>query len=117
MDKQRIGDLAGEVWRTLDKRTDLSIQELARMLSENVMDVAMAMAMAVGWLAREDKVFFRTKENNEELIRVLQNRFNFFANGVFLVFTFYICENMLWMAGRSLICCAHYQRIGGMLEK
>ncbi len=59
MDKQKIGELAGEVWRILDKRTDLSIQELARMLSENVIDVA----MAVGWLAREDKLFFRTKEN------------------------------------------------------
>lgn len=59
MDKQKIGELAGQVWQTLDKRTDLSIQEMARMLSENVIDVA----MAVGWLAREDKLFFRTKDN------------------------------------------------------
>lgn len=59
MEKWKVGEIAGQVWKTLENKRDLSVQELARILSMNVIDVA----MAVGWLAREDKIFIKTKEN------------------------------------------------------
>lgn len=59
MDKYHIGEIAGLVWHALENRKAISVQELSRMLSQNVIDVA----MAIGWLAREDKVYLRTKDN------------------------------------------------------
>lgn len=59
MDKWKVGEIAGQVWRTMEHKSDISVQELARILSLNVIDVA----MAIGWLAREDKIFIRTINN------------------------------------------------------
>lgn len=59
MDKWKVGEIAGQVWRAMEHKSDISVQELARILSLNVIDVA----MAIGWLAREDKIFIRTTNN------------------------------------------------------
>ena len=54
MDKIQIGENAGIVWRTLESRGTLSIESLQ---SETGLEIN-ALYMAIGWLAREDKVNF-----------------------------------------------------------
>ena len=48
----QIGDLAGEVWRTLDQGGPMSAAKLAKEI-DAPRDLVM---QAVGWLAREDKI-------------------------------------------------------------
>ena len=52
MEKTRIGLNAGKVWRILNEKGELS------MLGLTFEDVA----LAIGWLARESKVFLRKRE-------------------------------------------------------
>lgn len=52
MEKTNIGKNAGFIWHELNKRGDVIIPELARRLNLGVEDAA----LAVGWLARENKV-------------------------------------------------------------
>lgn len=59
MDKHNVGEIAGLVWHALENRRAISVQELSRILSQNVIDVA----MAIGWLAREDKIYLQTKDH------------------------------------------------------
>lgn len=59
MDKHNVGEIAGQVWHALENRRAISVQDLSRILSQNVIDVA----MAIGWLAREDKIYLQTKDN------------------------------------------------------
>lgn len=53
MEKKRIGSNAGKVWRILNEKGELSMFDLCRELSLTFEDVA----LAIGWLAREDKSF------------------------------------------------------------
>lgn len=55
--KNRIGETAGRVWRTLVENGDLSIARLSKLMGEK----EGAIQMAIGWLAREDKVEFHEK--------------------------------------------------------
>ena len=48
MEKKRIGSNAGKVWRILNEKGELSMFE----------DVA----LAIGWLARENKILLRKRE-------------------------------------------------------
>lgn len=50
-----VGLNAGAVWRTLNQIGFISIGELSRKLDLGFQEVS----LAVGWLAREDKVLFR----------------------------------------------------------
>lgn len=52
MDKRIVGVNAGNVWHTLNEVKRISIPELARKLNLSVESTA----LAVGWLARENKV-------------------------------------------------------------
>lgn len=58
MEKTKIGMNAGKVWHILNERGELSMFELCRELSLTFEDAA----HAIGWLAREDKVFLVKKE-------------------------------------------------------
>ncbi len=60
MEKTRIGLNAGKVWRILNEKGELSMFDLCRELSLTFEDVA----LAIGWLAREDKIFLRKKRRN-----------------------------------------------------
>ena len=51
--KNRIGEVAGEVWRLLDKRGPMHFKMITRQM--NGIDQSLIL-MAIGWLAREDKV-------------------------------------------------------------
>lgn len=52
MDKRIVGVNAGNVWHALNEVKRISIPELARKLNLSVESTA----LAVGWLARENKV-------------------------------------------------------------
>jgi len=59
MEKTRIGLNAGKVWRILNEKGELSMFDLCRELGLTFEDVA----LAIGWLARENKISFREKDN------------------------------------------------------
>ena len=56
-----IGENAGKVWRTLSSYSELNIKELKELTKLNDNDLH----LALGWLSKENKVFFF--ENNNEL--------------------------------------------------
>ncbi|WP_195534262.1 winged helix-turn-helix domain-containing protein [Bacteroides finegoldii] len=58
MEKTKIGLNAGKVWSILNERGELSMFELCRELGLTFEDVS----LAIGWLAREGKIFLRKKE-------------------------------------------------------
>ncbi|MEY8687097.1 winged helix-turn-helix domain-containing protein [Bacteroides sp. AN502(2024)] len=58
MEKTRIGLNAGKVWRILNEKGELSMFDLCRDLGLTFEDVA----LAVGWLVRENKLLLRKKE-------------------------------------------------------
>lgn len=55
MDKKIVGLNAGKVWQALNEVKEISIPELARRLNLSVESTA----LAIGWLAREDKVYIQ----------------------------------------------------------
>uniref|UniRef100_UPI00359C5164 winged helix-turn-helix domain-containing protein n=1 Tax=Bacteroides faecis TaxID=674529 RepID=UPI00359C5164 len=59
MENTRIGLNAGKVWRILNEKGELSMFELCRELDLTFEEVA----VAIGWLARENKISFREKDN------------------------------------------------------
>ena len=65
MDKEMIGNLAGIVWRTLDEKGKLSFEDLLR---ETMLD-SESVSTAIGWLAREDKIYF-DEQNGISLFHV-----------------------------------------------
>ena len=58
MEKKRIGSKAGKVWRILNEKGELSMFTLCHELGLTFEDVA----IAIGWLARENKILLRKKE-------------------------------------------------------
>ena len=59
MENTRIGLNAGKVWRILNEKGELSMFELCRELGLTFEEVA----VAIGCLARENKISFREKDN------------------------------------------------------
>lgn len=59
MEKMRIGENAGRVWHVLNEVEEITIVELGRMLSLSNADVA----LALGWLARENNVYIFKKQD------------------------------------------------------
>ena len=57
METAKIGLNAGLVWRKLNENVIFPIQELARKLDLGAEDTA----LAIGWLARENKVYLERK--------------------------------------------------------
>ena len=57
METAKIGLNAGLVWRKLNENGSFLIQELARKLDLGAEDTA----LAIGWLARENKVYLERK--------------------------------------------------------
>ena len=50
----QIGDCAGKLWRYLEEHPSSTLEDAAKSLKEKERVVA----MAAGWLAREDKLHF-----------------------------------------------------------
>ena len=70
MDKGKIGESAGIVWRTLENKGKLTFEQLQ---AETGLDQA-AVFTAIGWLAREDKISFN-KENGITSVRLYQETY------------------------------------------
>lgn len=62
---EKIGKLAGKVWKYLDEHDEVTPTELVRKLN----GTERLICMAIGWLAREDKLKFK-KEGRVSYIRV-----------------------------------------------
>ena len=58
MEKTKIALNAGKVWRILNEKGELSMFTLCHELGLTFEDVA----IAIGWLARENKILLRKKE-------------------------------------------------------
>ena len=57
MENGRIGLNAGKVWHALNEVNEISTQELSRKLSLSIEDLA----LAIGWLARENNIYITRK--------------------------------------------------------
>lgn len=62
MDKFTIGNNAGIVWSLLNDGRHWTYEELKEASGLTDRDLN----AAIGWLAREDKIYFETDQNNEE---------------------------------------------------
>ena len=71
MDKKIIGVNAGKVWHALKDVKEITIPELARRLNLSVESTA----LAIGWLARENKVCVERKNGIIEIYD--EDRFSF----------------------------------------
>ncbi len=56
--KNKIGEMAAKVWKTLGEKGDVEISKLPQILKEK----GEIVYQALGWLAREDKISYHSKE-------------------------------------------------------
>lgn len=59
MEKIRIGENAGRIWHALNEVKEISMDELGQKVGLSVTDVA----LALGWLARENNVYINRKDD------------------------------------------------------
>lgn len=57
--KEKIGETAGKIWKVLKEKEEVDIAQLPRILNEK----SVIVYQALGWLARENKIKYRTKAN------------------------------------------------------
>ena len=57
--REIIGDSAGKVWRTLSQHKEVSLSQIPKLVGGKDTVVY----QALGWLACEDKVKYRTERN------------------------------------------------------
>jgi hypothetical protein len=55
--KEKIGYVAGDIWHILKEREEVPTSQLPRILNER----SVIVNQALGWLAREDKIDFRSE--------------------------------------------------------
>ena len=70
LDASKIGELAGIVWRTLESKGKLNLEELQAITSLDLIEVV----AGLGWLAREGKITF-IKENGVRSVQLYQERY------------------------------------------
>jgi len=58
MTKERVGEAAGKVWKALQDKKEIGITQLPKVLKLKS-DIAY---QALGWLAREDKIKYRSQD-------------------------------------------------------
>lgn len=56
--KDKIGEIAGKIWTILGERQHVNILKLPKLLKEK----GEIVYQALGWLARENKIIYHTKE-------------------------------------------------------
>lgn len=57
--KEKVGETAGKIWGILRQKDEVNISQLPRMVREKS-DIAY---QALGWLAREEKIIYKDKNN------------------------------------------------------
>jgi Mn-dependent DtxR family transcriptional regulator len=55
--KDKIGETAGAIWKILKKQEEVNVTQLPKLLNEK----SALVYQGLGWLAREDKVEYRSK--------------------------------------------------------
>jgi hypothetical protein len=73
--KQQVIETAGKAWRTLGEKGEVSIIQLPRLLKEN----EAVTYQALGWLAREDKINYTTR-NNVSFVSLVESELKIFKN-------------------------------------
>ncbi len=73
MEQQYISENAGKIRLFLTKTEEISLSELGRKLELRQEDII----LAVGWLAREDKIIIRRAENDFILFNCEAFKFSF----------------------------------------
>jgi Winged helix-turn-helix domain (DUF2582) len=58
-----IGRMAGEVWKTLDLKGEMSVSALKKGLGSGEVNAD----WAIGWLARENKIVLRKERNTVKI--------------------------------------------------
>lgn len=71
MDKHIIGNNAGIVWRLLNNGKKWSYDEIKKASGLSDRDLN----LAIGWLAREDKIYFETDKQNSEFMYLSVNMY------------------------------------------
>lgn len=54
MEKEKIGTIAGKIWQILNENGNVKIADLKKTTKKDIKDIY----MALGWLARENKIHF-----------------------------------------------------------
>lgn len=62
MNPQKIGEVAGEIWQHLNHDKELTLSRLQQEIGPKELVTA-----AVGWLARENKLEFKTDKNKVKI--------------------------------------------------
>ncbi len=65
---ENIGNVAGAVWHYLEKNSEATVTKLTRELGENERTIL----MAVGWLAREEKLDFEKRKQGTYITLKIQ---------------------------------------------
>ena len=66
MEKNKIGHDAGKIWQVIDENKQIKISDLKKITKMDIKDLY----LALGWLARENKVFF-SEEDRELAISLI----------------------------------------------
>lgn len=66
--KERIGHTAGAIWRALEKTKEVDAARLPAMVNEK----SFIVHQALGWLAREDKIDYRS-EGEKVFVSLLES--------------------------------------------
>ena len=64
----QIGNTAGNLWLLLKNRGEISVSQLPKMMEEK----SIVVHQALGWLAREGKINYRT-EGNKTLVSLMES--------------------------------------------
>ena len=59
MKKNEIGLNAGKIWQLIDKHGELTLEKMKKKFELNDFDLA----LSLGWLARENKIYFTQYED------------------------------------------------------
>lgn len=73
--KDKIIEAAGKAWQTLGEKGEANIDQLSKIINEKEPIVY----QALGWLAREDKINYTTK-NNRTFVSLVENELKAFNN-------------------------------------
>ena len=55
--KDKIGETAGKIWKVMQKKGEVNVAQLPKLLNEK----SAIVYQGLGWLAREDKIDYQTK--------------------------------------------------------
>src|SRR5262245_40685890 len=75
--KEKIIEAAGKTWLTLGEQGEANIEQISKLINEKEPIVF----QALGWLAREDKINYTTR-NNRTFVSLVENELKAFNSTV-----------------------------------